>query len=458
MKGNERIASMLAAPGTPHLRSTLASVLFLAWPAIIEQIMLTLVQYVDTAMVGSLGSNATAAVGVTSSTTWLFSGFFNAAAIGFSVQVAQHLGAGRQEDAKRVTWQSLRFVGIFGVLMGAIAFVLSFFLPAMLGADPSIRGDASLYFRIMACAMPFTLCSNMFSAIIRCSGDTRTPMVLNLMINVFNVILNTLFIYAPRTVDLFGSQVYVWGFGWGVGGAAFASGLSTAIVACLFLMVVFRKKSPVQINLKQRYRFDRQCLLAAWKLGLPAALERSIISLAQIVITALITGIGTVAVAGTTLVGQAIGAGRKDLAQRFARTVSWMGIVIMTFGGSILFFFAPQLIQIFSTDPEVIDLGSQVLRIVAFAEPLFGASIVASGALRGAGDSKGPFLINLATMWGVRITLSLALVGSLGLIGVWLAMAAELCARGLIFMVRLYRGKWLHIDLFAQKGKGAKNS
>ena len=111
-----------------------------------------------------------------------------------------------------------------------------------------------------------------------------------------------------------------------------------------------------------------------------------------------------------------------------------------------------------TTDPEVIDLGSQVLRIVAFAEPLFGASIVASGALRGAGDSKGPFLINLATMWGVRITLSLALVGSLGLIGVWLAMAAELCARGLIFMVRLYRGKWLHIDLFAQKAKGAKNS
>ena len=116
MKGNERIASMLAAPGTPHLRSTLASVLFLAWPAIIEQIMLTLVQYVDTAMVGSLGSNATAAVGVTSSTTWLFNGFFNAAAIGFSVQVAQHLGAGRQEDAKRVTWQS---VALCGHLWGA---------------------------------------------------------------------------------------------------------------------------------------------------------------------------------------------------------------------------------------------------------------------------------------------------------------------------------------------------
>lgn len=470
MKGNDRISAILASPGMPHLWGTLASVLFLAWPAIIEQIMLTLVQYVDTAMVGSLGSGATAAVGISSSTTWLFNGFFNAAAIGFSVQVAQHLGAGRQEDARRVTWQALRFVCIFGIMMGAIAFVLSFFLPTMLGADPAIRGDASLYFRIIACAMPFTLGSNMFSAIIRCSGDTRTPMILNVMINVLNVILNTLFIYSPRTVSLFGREFFVWGAGWGVGGAAFASGLSTALVACMFLLVIFRKKSPIQINLKTRYRFERHCLLTAWKLGLPAALERSTLSIAQIVITALITGIGTVAVAtnhlavtaesisylpasgvavaGTTLVGQAIGAGRKDLAQRFARTVSWMGVVIMTFGGAVLYLFAPQLIQIFSSDPEVIDLGSRVLRIVAFAEPLFGASIVASGSLRGAGDSKGPFLINLATMWGVRITLALLLVGHLGLIGVWLAMAAELCARGLIFMIRLYRGKWLHIELF----------
>ena len=150
-----------------------------------------------------------------------------------------------------------------------------------------------------------------------------------------------------------------------------------------------------------------------------------------------------------------MGAGRKDLAQRFARMVSWMGVGIMTLGGAVLFLFSTQLIQIFSQDPQVIELGSQVLRIVAFAEPLFGASIVASGALRGAGDSKGPFLISLATMWGVRITLSLILVGSLGLIGVWLAMAAELCARGLVFMVRLYRGRWLHIDLFTPSGKKA---
>lgn len=469
-----RIAKLLAHQGTPPVKATLGAVLFLAWPAIVEQIMITLVQYVDTAMVGSLGSQATAAVGLTASTTWLFNGFFAAAAIGFSVQVAQHLGAGREEEARRVVWQSLRFTVLFGVLMGAVGFALSFPLPALLGAEPAVQGDASLYFRIMACAMPFTLGTNMFSAVIRCAGDTKTPMVLNLMINVFNVILNTLFIYPTRPVEVLGLRFTMWGAGWGVGGAAFASGLSTALVCLLFLAALFRKKSPIRISLKKRYKFERGCLLAAWRLGLPAALERSIMCVAQIVITAIITGIGTVAVAanhlavtaesisylpasgvavaGTTLVGQAIGAGRKDLAQRFARMVTWMGVGMMTLGGAVLFLFAPQLIMIFSQEAEVIDLGSQVLRIVAFAEPLFGASIVASGALRGAGDSKGPFLISLASMWGVRITLSLALVGGLGLVGVWLAMAAELCARGLIFLARLYRGKWLHIDLFAASG------
>ncbi len=470
MTAGERISCLLKAEGTPRMRDTMGAVLLLAWPAIVEQLMITLVQYVDTAMVGSLGSAATAAVGLTASTTWLFGGMFNAASIGFSVQVAQHLGAGREKIARDVAWQALGFVGIFGLLLGGIAVALSFPLPALLGAEAAVRPQASLYFRIIACAMPFTLGANMFSAILRCAGDTKTPMVLNLMINILNVVLNLCLIYPARTLTLFGFSVPVWGAGWGVAGAAFASGCSTAVVFFLFLLVMFRRRSPVQLKWKQRCGFQRECLLAVWRLGLPAALERATLCVAQIVITAVITGIGTVAVAanhlavtaesisylpasgvavaGTTLVGQTMGAGRKDLARRFARMVSWMGIAIMTLGGAVLFAFAPQLIMIFSKDPEVISLGAQVLRIVAFAEPLFGASIVASGALRGAGDSKGPFYISLATMWGVRITLSLLLAGQLGLVGVWLAMAAELCARGLIFMVRLYRGKWLEISLF----------
>lgn len=471
---NDRISSLLSLGGTPRTKDTLAVIWILSWPAILEQIMITLVQYVDTAMVGSLGSAATAAVGLTASTTWLFGGLFGAASVGFSVQVAQHLGAKREEEAKKVTWQALRFVMLFGVFTGAVGVALSFPLPAMLRAEEEIRADASLYFRIIACAMPFTFGSNMFSSILRCAGDTKTPMLLNILTNALNVVLNTLFIYPSRMVSLFSLSFPMWGAGWGVGGAAFASACSNATVCLLFVLTIFLKKSPVRISLKRRYSFEKSCLLTVWRLGLPVALERTLTSLAQVVITSLIAGIGKVAVAAnhlavtaeslsympaygiataaTTLVGQSVGAGRKDLAKRFARLISWLGIVIMTFGGLVLFLFAPQLITIFTSDPEVIDLGSQVLRIVAFAEPLFGASIVASGALRGAGDAKVPFLMSLGTMWGVRVALSLLLVNSMGLVGAWLAMAAELCVRGLVFMIRLYRGKWLHIQLFREKG------
>lgn len=478
---NDRISSLLTSDGMPRTRDTLAAILILSWPAILEQIMITLVQYVDTAMVGSLGSAATAAVGLTASTTWLFGGLFGAAAVGFSVQVAQHLGAGREEDAKSVTWQALRFVVLFGLLIGAIGVALSFPLPAMLRAQKEIRGDASLYFRIMACAMPFTFGSNMFSSILRCAGDTKTPMLLNLLTNVLNVTLNTLFIYPARTVSLLGASFPMWGAGWGVGGAAFASACSNVTVCILFTLTIFLKNSPVRITMKRRYSFEKSCLLTVWRLGLPVALERTLTSLAQVIITSLIAGINTVAVAAnhlavtaeslsympaygiataaTTLVGQSVGAGRKELAKRFARLISWLGVGLMTIGGLVLFVFAPQLITIFTSDPEVIALGTQVLRIVAFAEPLFGASIVASGALRGAGDSKVPFLLSLGTMWGVRVALSLLLVGPLGLAGVWLAMAAELSARGLVFMVRLYRGRWLNIDLFrTSKKPEPKNS
>jgi len=201
-------------------------------------------------------------------------------------------------------------------------------------------------------------------------------------------------------------------------------------------------------------------------------MERLAMSGAQVMQTSIITEIGTVSLAAhhlavtaesisyapafgvsqsaTAMVGQAIGAGRKDLAMYFAKISIVMGMVIMTMGGAILFIFAEPLIKIFSDDPEVIVLGSQVLRVVAFAEPLFGASIVSSGTLRGAGDSKFPFIISLSTMWGVRITLSMLMAARMGLVGVWLAMAIELMTRGSIFLIRVLRGKWVNSRLFKE--------
>ena len=262
------------------------------------------------------------------------------------------------------------------------------------------------------------------------------------------------------------------GAGFGVKGAAIASSLATAVVFCLFLVVLFKKPGPVQIHGEDSTKLQPECLRTAVRFGLPVAMERGSMCAAQILITGMISGIGTIAMAAnhlavtaesvsyspaygvsaaaTALVGQAVGAGRKKLAMRFAKITVFMGIGLMAAGGVLLFVFARPLIMLFSTDEEVIALGMTVLRIVAFAEPFFGAAIVGSGALRGAGDSRAPFLICLCTMWGVRITLVLLLTKHLGLVGVWLAMAVELTARGVIFLMRLYSGRWLQMAAFGE--------
>lgn len=468
--GDSHITRLITGNDKPAMGTIISAALLLAWPAIVEQIMLTAVQYIDTAMVGRLGADATAAVGLTTAPTWMFMGIFAATAMGFSVQVAQHLGAERKEEAKRVVAQSLRVVAILGVCLGLLGVSISFSLPRWLGAEEEIVGPAGLYFRIMACGMPFTFGVQMISSMFRCSGDTKSPMILNTMINLINVVLNFLFIYPTRPLSLFGAEFTMPGLGLGVTGAALASVTSTVTIFCVFLWMLFNREGPIKISRGVDSRLDRQCLSAAFRLGLPVAMERLAMSGAQVMQTSIITEIGTVSLAAhhlavtaesisyapafgvsqsaTAMVGQAIGAGRKDLAMYFAKISIVMGMIIMTMGGAVLFIFAEPLIKIFSTDPAVIALGGQVLRIVAFAEPLFGASIVSSGTLRGAGDSKVPFLISMSTMWGVRITLSMFLAARMGLVGVWLAMAIELMTRGSIFLTRVLRGKWTEAKLF----------
>ncbi len=467
------LQTFLASSDNLTTRQATAAVMTLALPAIIEQVMLTLVQYVDTAMVGSIGAQATAAVGLTATTTWLIGGLLGAAAVGFSVQVAQYVGAGQADRAKEVVAQALRFVLLFGVAIGLLAFGLAGPLPRLLGADEELVAPATAYFRIVSVGLPFNFCMAMLSAILRCSGDAKTPLVLNVAVNVLNMFFNFLFIYPTRQLRLLGRSYTVWGAGLGVEGGAWGTVLAEVIVALLFVLVVCGKASPIRPEKGRKYPFTAWCLGTVWRLGLPVALERCLMSFAQVVITALISGIGVVAVAAnhlavtaeslsympaygvasaaTALVGQSLGAGRKDLAKRFGNISTVLGVIIMTFGGVLLFLLAEPLITLFTPDADVIELGAQVLRIVAFAEPFFAMSIVITGVLRGAGDTKMPFLLGLASMWCVRITLSLLLTSRLGLVGVWIAMAVELFVRGVLFLIRMLHSGWLNIDLVAVK-------
>lgn len=458
-------SALLQEGRAPTRREEISAVLALSWPAIVQQLMLTLVQYIDTAMVGSLGPNATASVGVVSSSVWLFNGLLGAAATGFAVQVAQHIGARETERARNVVRESMLFSLLFGVFMGSAAAALSFPLPGLLGAEEAIRPDASAYFLIVGCSMPFLMAINLMSSLLRCMGDTRTPMLFNITLNILNTIFNFLLIYEPREASVFGLRVFLPGAGLGVPGAALGSALASLLVALLFLRRFLSRDFPLRISLRDRFRFTRDCLSAMIRIAIPQAMAHTASCGAQIAVTVIVAGLGTQAVAAnslavtaealcyqpgygvstaaTTLVGQSIGAGRRDLAVRFARVSTLLGMAIMTGTGLLMFLFAEPLIGMFTPDADVMRLGASVLRIEAFTEPLFAASIVASGAFSGAGDTKWSFAANLLSMWGIRLPIALLLIGSLGLTGMWIAMACELSIKGLVFLWRLRSKKWL---------------
>lgn len=437
-------------------------VISLSVPAILEQLVMTLMSYIDTAMVGSLGYQATAAIGVVASTIWLLNGIVSAVAIGFSVQVAQYLGAGREKDSRDVLCQSILFNLIFGAAFALLAILLGQVLPGLLGAEPAIRPYAKEYFCVVAGFLPFSLASALYSSIFRCSGNVVIPSVMNVGMCLLDMLFNFFLIYPTRQIG----GLTVWGAGLGVRGAALGTGLAQACVGLVLLLLLVRRRGPLRLQGQERWRFTRACMHNAFVLATPAALERMTLCLAQIVMTSVVAGMGSVSVAAnyvavqtesicylpaygiaaaaTALVGQSIGAGRPDMAKRFAYGTTALGFGLVSVTAVVLFAGAPALTRLLTPEAEVIALSTRVLRIVAFSEPLFAISIVAIGALRGAGDGKGPFWINSFSMWGLRVLPVLLLTRAYGVVGVWATMSAELILRGVFFLIRLLRGRWIH--------------
>lgn len=452
-------------------RETAQMVLTLSVPSILEQAVATAMEYIDSAMVGRMGAGATASIGVVSSTIWLCGGLMMGLATGFAVQIAQYLGARREDEARGVLRQAMLANLAAGVLLAAACWAIRGSLPRWLGAQQAICADAAAYFGIYALSIPAVLARNLYSAVLRCSGDSRTPSLLNALLCPLDVFFNYLLIYPTRTVRLGGAAVTMPGAGLGVAGASLGTAAATILVAAAMLACVLLRRGPLQLAQGGSWRFTRPCLRNLRRVGLPVAAERSALCTAQILLVKIVAGLGTTAVAAHSLainaealcylsgygiqaaalalVGQAVGAGRPDMARRFALLCTAAGMGLMACSGALLYIFAPQLMSIFTRDAQVIALGAAVLRIEAFAEPLFGASIVASGAMQGAGDSRAPFVIDLISMWGVRISLAFVLVGALGLVGVWAAMCIELCFRGAVFLARLFRGRWLRAGALA---------
>lgn len=447
-------------------RHPIHTILMLVWPIVLEQLLVTLVQSVDTAMVGSLGAAATASVSISQSPMFLINGVMMAFGTGFTVLIARSVGARDFVRARSLIRQAMTTILLLGVPVALICFALSYHIPLWMGAEPDVLALAARYNRIMAIGVLFRGMTMVLTAIYRGFGDSRTPMYINMGVNAVNVIGNYLLIYPTHTVELPGRGYTVWGAGWGVAGAAAASAGSIILGALLLLVITIRRPSPMQISLREDFRLRPDDLRDVFRLSLPAMFERFTMSGASIVIASTVASLGTVAIAAnslastgesfcympafafgtaaTTLMSQALGAQRPDLAEKYIRECVRLGSALMGVLCSILFLFAPRIIDLFTNDGEVIAIAGVLLRILATIEIPYLIALVHAGALRGAGDTRSVFVITLISMWGVRVLGAVACVHLLGLgvYSVCVCMCTDNVTRMLMFAWKYHRGEW----------------
>ena len=446
----------------------LPTVLGLAWPTMLEQLMHTAVQYIDTAMVGSLGTAATAAVGSTTTVNWLIGSTVSAFGVGFLAIISQALGAGEAEKARRAAAQSVLAVLVVGTVFTALTLALSPFVPAWMQVDEPLRALASQYFFILYLPMLPRAASIIFGTVLRAAGDTKTPMRVGVFVNVLNVALNFLLIYSTRELTVFGRSFTVWGAGLGVVGAAAASAAAFLFGGLVITAALLRhpRVSPRGLPLRPDGSVLRPCL----RIAFPNMLQRFGTSLGYVAFAAMINSLGELSTAAhtiantvesafyipgygmtaaaATLTGNAIGARDRGRLKDLARLIFTCEIALMLVSGSLLFAFAPDMVRIFSRDAAVILLGSTVLRMVAFSEPFFGASIVIEGMLQGAGKTAAPFVFNIIGMWGVRIVgtfVCTRLLGG-GLVSAWGCMIGHNMLLFAMFLAYYLRGKWIPLE------------
>lgn len=453
----------LIRQGAPLTRmQQLRLVVMLSVPAIIAQLSSIIMQYIDAAMVGQLGAEASASIGLVSTTTWLFGGLCSAASTGFCVQVAHKIGANDMDGVHDVLRQGITATLCFSTLLALIGIGISHWLPIWLGGDASIQADATRYFLIFSLFMPTMQIYFLAGGMLRCSGNMHVPSMLGVMMCTLDVIFNFFLIFPSRTWIFCGTEVPIPGAGLGVSGAALGTAAAEALVAVVMMWYLLTRSKELRLRgTHGRFRPRLATIKRALHIGGPMGIEHAVICGAQIMVTVIVAPLGIcsiaansfaitaeslcympgygIADAATTLVGQSIGAKRGELTRSFAYITVFLGMVVMGLMGVLMYIFAPEIIGLMTPVEEIRQLGTMALRIEAFAEPMFAASIVAYGVFVGAADTLIPCIMNLSSIWVVRLTLAATLAPRLGLRGVWIAMCVELCFRGTIFLIYGWR-------------------
>lgn len=447
-----------------YSKSLLISILALAWPTMLQELLQTAVQYIDTAMVGALGTAATAAVGATTTINWLVNSTVSAVGIGFLAFISQAYGAGDKSLAKKASSQAVLLTVITGVVFTALCLGLSSFVPLWMQVEPQIRNLTGMYFFILYSPMLFRAAIIIFGTVLRAVGDTKTPMIVGLVVNIINVVLNFILIFPTRVVEVFGLRLTVFGTDWGVLGAGVASAVAFVFGGVIITVKYFRH---TEVSPKgQSFRFDMGVLRPCFRVALPNALQRFGTCMGYVAFAAMVNSLGEVSTAAhtiantvesafyipgygmqaaaATLAGNALGAKDKEKIKALCRMLIVIEVILMIISGGLLFIFAPKMMTLFSKDKMVITLGTIVLRMVALSEPFFGVSIIVEGMMQGMGKTLMPFIANILGMWGVRIlgTFICTQLLGYGLVSAWGCMILHNLLLFVMFAVYLVSGKY----------------
>lgn len=414
----------------------------LSIPTILEEVLRTLLQYVDTAMVGRLGEQATAAVSVTTTITWLVNSISFAASVAVLAMISKAVGSGDEKLIKKISQQALLLTAVFGVVTGGVSVLLAPYIPIWMGAEEAVRRPASIYFTIVSLPMLFRSATIILGAAIRGTKDTRTPMFISFGSNLLNMVLNYLLIYTA---------------GLGVTGAAIASAISYMLSGTLIFLAYRRK---VQLNWKwSSFQIGKELLRECADISVPVLLTNLTSCLGYVVFAGLVSGMGTAIFAAhsiavtaetifyipgyglrtatSTMVGISLGENNREKLGAVSRLSISLTVGMMFASGVVLYFVSYPLMCLFTPVERVASLGASMLKLVAFSEPFFGLMIVLEGIFYGMGRTRYAFLVETGSMWGIRIlfTFLCVKVWQFDLRAVWYCMIADNVCKAVLFSI-----------------------
>jgi putative MATE family efflux protein len=444
-------------------RELLGTIGGLAYPVVLANLLQATVGIIDIWMVSRLGTGATAAVGMSRQLIMIVIISIAGLAVGTRTMVAQFTGAERQDMVSRVAAQSILATLFVSMAISVAGVALAQVLLHVVGADVGLVALATPYMQVYFALSIFMIFNYIFNAILQGAGDTKTPLMIMVLINVIHVFFNYVFIYGVGPFPQMG-----------VTGAALGTMTSRFVGTAIGLGVLFSGRFAVKLSRTTSFRPDWHLMWRVLRVGIPVAAQNVVRTLAnlgflwvvtnsaaaavgrQANVAAYSVGIQSeafsfmpalaLAIVATTLVGQAQGAGDSAEAERRGWVTGIIGVVAMSLVGLVFFIFAPQIIAVFNTagDRLVTEAGVAYLRINALAEPFLALAIVMRGALDGAGDTRPPLYYTIFSQWLIRLPLSYALVmlTGVGISGAWYAMAFSTGIQGVLTANRFRSNKW----------------